>query len=169
MVNTYAVQSGGCRFEPLWGFGFFLKGAHYEVDYSGKKTYLAGLQCTLTSCAKNSQSRNFQNGASRARKTLQKFVYSALRQMRALFRTYDSSFVKWNAIYFGYNGKISDVAQYFWTSTSSLSKRNLLRIRQKFGWYWKKIIGGYILRKPYVRQKWQFEQPHSAKKCKRAF
>ena len=31
---------------------FFLKGAHYEVDYSGKKTYLAGLQCTLTSsCA----------------------------------------------------------------------------------------------------------------------
>ena len=52
MVNTYAVQSGGCRFESLWGFGFFLKGAHYEVDYSGKKTYLAGLQCTLTSsCA----------------------------------------------------------------------------------------------------------------------
>ena len=48
MVNTYAVQSGGCRFESLWGFGFFLKGAHYEVDYSGKKTYLAGLQCTLT-------------------------------------------------------------------------------------------------------------------------
>ena len=37
----------------LWGFGFYLKGAHYEVDYSGKKTYLAGLQCTLTSsCAK---------------------------------------------------------------------------------------------------------------------
>ena len=31
MVNTYAVQSGGCRFESLWGFGFFLKGAHYEV------------------------------------------------------------------------------------------------------------------------------------------
>ena len=53
MVNTYAVQSGGCRFESLWGFGFFLKGAHYEVHYSGKKTYLAGLQCTLTSsCAK---------------------------------------------------------------------------------------------------------------------
>ena len=23
-----------CRFESLWGFGFFLKGAHYEVDYS---------------------------------------------------------------------------------------------------------------------------------------
>ena len=37
VVNTYAVQSGGCRFESLWGFGFFLKGAHYEVDYSGKK------------------------------------------------------------------------------------------------------------------------------------
>ena len=36
MVNTYAVQSGGCRFESLWSFGFFLKGAHYEVDYSGK-------------------------------------------------------------------------------------------------------------------------------------
>ena len=54
MVNTYAVQSGGCRFESLWGFGFYLKGAHYEVDYSGKKTYLAGLQCTLTSsCAKS--------------------------------------------------------------------------------------------------------------------
>ena len=35
--NTYAVQSGGCRFESIWGFGFFLKGAHYEVDYSGKK------------------------------------------------------------------------------------------------------------------------------------
>ena len=53
VVNTYAVQSGGCRFESLWGFGFFLKGAHYEVDYSGNKTYLAGLQCTLTSsCAK---------------------------------------------------------------------------------------------------------------------
>ena len=56
MVNTYAVQSGGCRFESLWGFGFFLKGAHYEVDYSGK-TYLAGLQCTLTSsCAKKNTS-----------------------------------------------------------------------------------------------------------------
>ena len=37
VVNTYAVQSGGCRFEYLWGFGFYLKGAHYEVDYSGKK------------------------------------------------------------------------------------------------------------------------------------
>ena len=37
VVNTYAVQSGGCRFESLWGFGFFLRGAHYEVDYSGKK------------------------------------------------------------------------------------------------------------------------------------
>ena len=38
----------------LSGFlAFFLKGAHYEVDYSEKKTYLAGLQCTLTSsCAK---------------------------------------------------------------------------------------------------------------------
>ena len=52
MVNTYAVQSGGYRFESLWVFGFCLKGAHYEVDYSEKKTYLAGLQCTLTSsCA----------------------------------------------------------------------------------------------------------------------
>ena len=52
MVNTYAVQSGGCRFESLWGFGFILKSAHYEVDYCGKKTFLAGLQCTLTSsCA----------------------------------------------------------------------------------------------------------------------
>ena len=51
MVNTYAAQSGGCRFESLWGFGFSLKGA-YEVGYSGKKTFLAGLQCTLTSsCA----------------------------------------------------------------------------------------------------------------------
>ena len=54
MVNTYAVQSGGCRFESLRGFGFCLKGAHYEVDYCGKKTFLAGLQCTLTSsCAKS--------------------------------------------------------------------------------------------------------------------
>ena len=52
MVNTYAVQSGGCRFESLRGFGFCLKGAHYEVDYCGKKTFLARLQCTLTSsCA----------------------------------------------------------------------------------------------------------------------
>ena len=41
MVNTYAVQSGGCRFESLWGFGFFLKGAHYKVDYSGKKNLLS--------------------------------------------------------------------------------------------------------------------------------
>ena len=41
MVNTYAVQSGGCRFECLWDFGFFLKGAHYEVDYSGKKNSLS--------------------------------------------------------------------------------------------------------------------------------
>ena len=41
MVNTYAVQSGGCRFESLWGFGFYLKGAHYEVDYSGKKNVLS--------------------------------------------------------------------------------------------------------------------------------
>ena len=38
----------------LWGFGFILKSAHYEVDYSGKKTFLAGLQGTLTpSCAKS--------------------------------------------------------------------------------------------------------------------
>ena len=52
MVNTYAAQSGGCRFESLWGFGFSLKGAYYEVGYCGKKTFLAGLQCTLTSsCA----------------------------------------------------------------------------------------------------------------------
>ena len=37
----------------LWGFGFSLKGAYYEVGYCGKKTFLAGLQCTLTSsCAK---------------------------------------------------------------------------------------------------------------------
>ena len=36
MVNTYALQSGGWKFESLWGFDFFLKGAHYEVDYSGK-------------------------------------------------------------------------------------------------------------------------------------
>ena len=62
MVNTYAVQSGGCRFESLWGFGFYLKGAHYEVDYSGKKTYLAGLQCTLTSsCAKRGTLWAFRN------------------------------------------------------------------------------------------------------------
>ena len=54
VVNTYAVQSGGCRFESLRGFGICLKGAHYEVDYCGKKTFLAGLQCTLTSsCAKS--------------------------------------------------------------------------------------------------------------------
>ena len=53
MVNTCAAQSGGCRFESLWGFGFSLKGAYYEVGYCGKKTFLAGLQCTLTSsCAK---------------------------------------------------------------------------------------------------------------------
>ena len=52
MVNTYAAQPGGCRFESLWGFGFSLKGAYYEVGYCGKKTFLAGLQCTLTSsCA----------------------------------------------------------------------------------------------------------------------
>ena len=32
---------------------FLLKGAYYEVGYCGKKTFLAGLQCTLTSsCAK---------------------------------------------------------------------------------------------------------------------
>ena len=36
MVNTYAAQSGGCRFESLWGFGFSLKGAYYEVGYWGK-------------------------------------------------------------------------------------------------------------------------------------
>ena len=52
MVNTYVAQSGGCRFECLWGFGFSLQGAYYEVGYCGKKTFLAGLQCTLTSsCA----------------------------------------------------------------------------------------------------------------------
>ena len=60
MVNTYAVQSGGCRFESLRGFGFCLKGAHYEVDYCGKKTFLAGLQCTLTSsCAKTQKKHCF--------------------------------------------------------------------------------------------------------------
>ena len=41
MVNTYAVQSGGCRFESLWGFGFYLKGAHYEVGYCGKKNLVS--------------------------------------------------------------------------------------------------------------------------------
>ena len=41
MVNTYAVQSGGCRFESLRGFGFCLKDAHYEVDYCGKKNFLS--------------------------------------------------------------------------------------------------------------------------------
>ena len=62
MVKTYAVQSGGCRFESLWGFGFILKSAHYEVDYSGKKTFLAGLQCTLTSsCAKRGTLWDFLN------------------------------------------------------------------------------------------------------------
>ena len=56
VVNTYAAQSGGCRFESLWGFGFSLKGAYYEVGYCGKKTFLAGLQCTLTSsCAKTTK------------------------------------------------------------------------------------------------------------------
>ena len=56
MVKAYAVQSGGCSFESLWGFGFCLKGAHYEIGYCGKKTYLAGLQCTLTSsCAKKTR------------------------------------------------------------------------------------------------------------------
>ena len=60
MVNTYAAQSGGCRFESLWGFGFSLKGAYYEVGYCGKKTFLAGLQCTLTSsCAKNERGDPF--------------------------------------------------------------------------------------------------------------
>ena len=60
MVNTYAAQSGGCRFESLWGFGFSLKGAYYEVGYCGKKTFLAGLQCTLTSsCAKNIRNESF--------------------------------------------------------------------------------------------------------------
>ena len=42
----------------LRGFGFSLKGAHYEVDYSGKKTYLAGLQCTLTSSCANTPMKN---------------------------------------------------------------------------------------------------------------
>ena len=41
VVNTYAVQSGGCRFESLWGFGFSLKGAYYEVGYCGKKNFLS--------------------------------------------------------------------------------------------------------------------------------
>ena len=76
MVNTYAVQPGGCRFESLWGFGFFLKGAHYEVDYSGKKTYLAGLQCTLTSsCAKSvfqKTSTVFYKSSSNNRKVVEK-------------------------------------------------------------------------------------------------
>ena len=61
VVNTYAVQSRGCRFESLWGFVFYLKGAHYEVDYSGKKTYLAGLQCTLTSSCAKTYLRNIFN------------------------------------------------------------------------------------------------------------
>ena len=41
MVNTYAAQSGGYRFESLWGFGFSLKGAYYEVGYCGKKNFLS--------------------------------------------------------------------------------------------------------------------------------
>ena len=42
----------------LWGFGFSLKGAYYEVGYCGKKTFLAGLQCTLTSsCAKKNETQ----------------------------------------------------------------------------------------------------------------
>ena len=41
MVNTYAAQSGGYRFESLWGFGFSPKGAYYEVGYCGKKNFLS--------------------------------------------------------------------------------------------------------------------------------
>ena len=37
VVNTYAVKSRGRRFESIRGFGFFLKGAHYEDVYCGKK------------------------------------------------------------------------------------------------------------------------------------
>ena len=44
----------------LWGFGFSLKGAYYDVGYCGKKTFLAGLQCTLTSsCAKNMDANSY--------------------------------------------------------------------------------------------------------------
>ena len=45
--------------------GFWLlskKRAHYEVDYCGKKTFLAGLQCTLTSsCAKIAHTHRFEH------------------------------------------------------------------------------------------------------------
>ena len=96
MVNTYAVQSGGCRFESLWGFGSFLKGAHHEVDYCGKKTYLAGLQCTLTSsCAKSSGAKiinydQYYNGLvgvfrERAR-LLEWLVFSSVALIRPLLR-----------------------------------------------------------------------------------
>ena len=56
MVNTYAAQSGGCRFESLWGFGFSLKGAYYEVGYCGKKNFLSwtAMHIDFVMCKKTS-------------------------------------------------------------------------------------------------------------------
>ena len=39
-----------------------IKGAYYEVGYCGKKSFLAGLQCTLTSsCAKKTTKMNVRH------------------------------------------------------------------------------------------------------------
>ena len=60
VVNTYAAQSGGCRFESLWGFGFSLKGAYYEVGYCGKKNFLSwtAMHIDFVMC-KNNKNRPF--------------------------------------------------------------------------------------------------------------
>ena len=67
MVNTYAAQSGGCRFESLWGFGFSLKGAYYEVGYCGKKNFLSwtAMQIDFVMCNKELERAHLENSLER--------------------------------------------------------------------------------------------------------
>ena len=94
----------------LWGFGFFLKGAHYEVDYSGKQTYLAGLQCTLTSsCAKNMlRTFSWKTHQKVSKHQRQPFMFG--KRFRSLNLT---CWATWE--------------RFFWTSASSVLKHNSLR------------------------------------------
>ena len=116
MVNTYAVQSGGCRFEPLRGFGFCLKGAHYEVDYCGKKTFLAGLQCTLTSsCAK-------KTGKKHIFETLEKQVFS-----RFFFSRKCAPLLQSHTVWSTFCTISAKHSQWLWPSTLYPKKASLKR------------------------------------------
>ena len=95
MVNTYAAQSGGCRFESLWGFGFSLKSAYYEVGYCGKKNFLSwtAMHIDFVMCKKNQVTFAFQKLGALKTKSLEILFIRGLRNLPNLLncRRFDFS------------------------------------------------------------------------------